>query len=133
MWRQECSCGDAQILCDEWQTGIYSQTESQENYNVVLLVTEIIRHPNFDAKDKDPGAGSNIATSKVPDVCLKSISSTNRQTAAIGGIHSGWSKLIPLDFLDIFDEGYIPYYPDFFKQLQYRMDIQPRCKDPTKN
>jgi len=135
----EMDGGDAQILCGEWQTGNDDQTVTEEKYNVVLPITEIIRHPNFDTKTEGPGAGSDIAVFKVQDVYLK-MSETSRIYPAClppidrqpkTGVHSGWTQPPPREFLQERAEGYIPFYADFFKQWHYNMDIQDKCQDPT--
>ena len=38
---------DAEIVCGEWQTGIYPQSESGELYNIHLDIKQIVRHPQY--------------------------------------------------------------------------------------
>jgi len=133
---------DAEIICGEWQTGSTSQTTSGEEYNVVLPIVEIIQSPAFDAEDKGPGGGSDIAVFKVNDAGLQNprkhkiypacLPPKVRSSPPTEGVHSGWSKPPPLHFLEKFGEGYIPFYSDFFKQWHYRMKIQESCADPKK-
>merc|ERR1719189_3078149 len=47
------------------------------------------------------------------------------------GIHSGWSKQIPKDFLEQNAPAFVKVYDEFFKQQQYRMEILERCDDPN--
>ena len=38
---------DAEIVCGEWQTGDYPQSESGELYNILLNIKQIVRHPQY--------------------------------------------------------------------------------------
>ena len=38
---------DAEIVCGEWQTGDYPQSESGELYNIHLDIKQIVRHPQY--------------------------------------------------------------------------------------
>ena len=127
----EMEKGDAEILCGEWHTG----RREGEDYNVVLPLEEIIRHPDFDAT-KGAAEGSDIAVFKVSSgsltfskdlkiypACLPK-KDRNRPTE---GFHAGWSKPPPRDaFTDV-----PSIYDDFFKQWHYKMDVFEKCKDPT--
>ena len=62
---------DAEILCGEWQTGSASPSTSREEYNVVLPITQIVRHPDFDVADEGPERGSDIGVFKVTDTDIK--------------------------------------------------------------
>ena len=41
---------DAEILCGEWQTGDYPQSESGELYNIHLDIKQIVRHPQYNVR-----------------------------------------------------------------------------------
>ena len=108
---------------------------------MVLPIVEIIQSPAFDAEDKGPGGGSDIAVFKVNDADLQDSRKLKIYPACLPpkgrkppteGVHSGWSKPPPLHFLEKHGKGYIPFYSDFFKQWHYRMKIQEKCADPTK-
>ena len=43
---------DAEILCGEWQTGDYPQSESGELYNIHLDIKQIVRHPQYNVRLK---------------------------------------------------------------------------------
>ena len=62
---------DAEILCGEWQTRSASPSTSGEEYNVVLPILQIVRHPDFDSGEEGPAGGSDITVFKVPDTQLK--------------------------------------------------------------
>ena len=64
---------DAEILCGEWQTGSASLSTSGEEYNVVLPITQIVRHPDFDVADERPERGSDIGVFKVTDTDIKCV------------------------------------------------------------
>jgi len=136
----EMDGSDAEIICGEWQTGSMSQSVSEEEYNVVLPILEIIRSPAFDATNLGPGGGADIAVFKVNDENLQNPRSRKIYPACLpprdrstptSGVHSGWTKPPPLSFLEKFGSGFVPYYDDFFKQWHYSMAIQERCEDPT--
>ena len=38
---------DAEIICGEWETGYISQTSSGEQYNIILSIYEIKKHPDY--------------------------------------------------------------------------------------
>ena len=61
------------ILCGEWETGPTPQNFSDEKYNVVLQVEDIIRHPDFEAEVGVEG-GNDIAVFKVNNAGLKDCS-----------------------------------------------------------
>merc|ERR1712223_1138561 len=131
---------DVEILCGEWQTGVYSQSTSGEEYNVVLPIEEIIRSPNFDAKTLGPGGGSDIAVFKVNDDQLQDSKKNRIYPACLPpkdrktpteGVHSGWTKPPSIAFIEKFASGYDRTYGDFFKQWHYKMNISEKCADPT--
>ena len=39
---------DVEIICGEWEIGDIPPDESGEEYNVVLTISRITRHPNFE-------------------------------------------------------------------------------------
>ena len=129
---------DVDVLCGEWQLGRVPQELSDEEYNVFLKVTEIRRHPDFDAS-AGLSEGSDIAVFIVNDdnlaksqdldihpICLP----PNKKTQPTRGVHSGWSQPPPIYFLEAYGEGFAKLFGDFFKQWHYSMDIV-ECKDPT--
>merc|ERR1712223_2202292 len=131
----------AEILCGEWQTGSTTPQTSGEQYNVLLPITEIVRSPNFDAKDRGPEGGSDIAVFKVNDYQLKDSRKNRIYPACLPpkdrsysefGVHSGWTKPPTIEFIEKFAKGYNGSYGDFFKQWHYKMRIQEKCADPTK-
>jgi len=138
----EMTGDDVDILCGEWETGDTPRVLSDERYNVLLPIKDIVRHPNFNTSEgAGPIGGSDIAIFKVDDssiqgksslrlypICLpsKEKETPGKQT----GIHSGWSKPPPFHFIEERAEGYLPFYRDFFKQWHYKMDILPKCQDP---
>ena len=130
----------AEILCGEWQTGPEERGHSQEDYNVLLPIVRVIRHPSFDAASNGPASGSDIAVFKVDDSQLRATRGSRifpiclppeGRSRSLSGIHSGWSSPPPLGFLERYAEGYTPYYSDFLKQWHYKMDILEVCQDPT--
>ena len=52
----------------------------------------------------------------------------NQRTENVG-FHSGWSNPIPFHILSTYGTGFTKFYRDFFKQVQYKMDIQDKCED----
>ena len=135
----EMDGGDVDVLCGEWQLGRAPKELSDEEYNVFLEVTEIRRHPNFNAS-VGPSEGNDIAVFKVNDdnlarsqgldihpICLP----PNKRKQPTKGVHSGWSQPPPLYFLEAYGEGFAPFLRDFYKQWHYGMDIAVTCKDPT--
>ena len=132
---------DAEILCGEWQTGSTAQSVSGEEYNVVLPILDIVRSPDFDAADRGPGGGADIAVFKVNDAGLQNSRELKIYPACLPtrgkghlefGVHSGWTKPLPVSFIERFGRGYNQTYGDFFKQWHYKMRIQESCADPVK-
>ena len=134
---------DVEILCGEWETGDTPRVLSDERYNVLLPIKDIVRHPNFNTSEgAGPIGGSDIAVFKVDDSSIQSKASSlrlnpiclpNKEKEKPGkqtGIHTGWSKPPPFHFVEERAEGYLPFYRDFFKQWHYKMDILPKCQDP---
>ena len=46
----EMTGDDVEVICGEWEIGNIPREESGEEYNVILPVGEIRRHPNFTIK-----------------------------------------------------------------------------------
>ena len=38
---------DAEIICGEWETGPTPASESGEEYNIILPIKNVVRHPNY--------------------------------------------------------------------------------------
>ena len=128
------------ILCGEWETGPAPRASSGEEYNVVLKISEIIRHPAFDAAEGVEG-GSDIAVFKIFEnglanatalkifpICLPE---PGRQNPTVG-VQSGWSNPPPLHYFRDFGEAFLPFVIDTYKQWHYKMDIDMKCEEPTK-
>ena len=45
------------------------------------------------------------------------------------GIHSGWSRPVPFHILSEYAPGFTKVYRNFFKQIQYKMEILEQCRD----
>ena len=103
----EMTGDDAKVLCGEWDTN----TSTEEEYNVVLKIKKIIRHPDYDisrgelnsqfvANDiavfhvEDEGFESLSATHKIYPACLPS-----QQLTSTSGVHSGWAKPPPRELV----------------------------------
>ena len=57
---------DAEILCGEWETGDIPQTLSGEQYNIILSINEIKKHPDYTVNINYPSYIQNdIAVFKV--------------------------------------------------------------------
>ena len=67
------------ILCGEWETGPAPQISSGEKYNIPLEISEIVRHPDFDAKKSGVDGGSDIAVFKVLETSQASSSEFDKQ------------------------------------------------------
>ena len=64
---------DAVVLCGEWEIGEFSQEESGEEYNIVLPIIEIRRHPDYQIVRGDRNSQyveNDIAIIKVDDNVL---------------------------------------------------------------
>ena len=127
---------DAEIICGDWETG----RKSREEYNIILPIKEIVRHPDFNTS-AGPGAGSDIAVFKVNDKRPKDYSnliptclppSSSIPSLGSTAVHSGWFKPPPKPFLNKYAKPYTRFYKEFFKQWHYQMEIE-ECKDPIVN
>jgi len=140
----EMTGADAEIVCGEWETGSIPFSQSGEQFNIILPINEIVRHPNFDtSQGAGPGTGSDIAIFKVNDQYLTSDryslinptclpQSTANPSVGSTAVHSGWSRPPSLSFLREFAPPYIQYYRDFLKQWHLKMEIA-ECRDPLIN
>ena len=61
---------DAEILCGEWQTGDTPSASSGEQYNIVLNILEIIRHPDYNSSSY---LVNDVAVFKVNDLLLNQV------------------------------------------------------------
>ena len=129
------------ILCGEWEAGPTPQNFSDEKYNVVLQVEDIIRHPDFEAEVGVEG-GNDIAVFKVNNAGLKDSSAKDinpiclpepSRPAPKEGFHSGWSTPPKLYYFREFGEGFLPFVADTFKQWHYKLAIDEECKNPTRS
>ena len=137
----EATGEDVEVICGEWETGSDSQSNSQEHYNVILPIQEIVRHPEYDISQENNYVSNDIAVLKfdsfhtkdpfgilnIYPACLPS-----GQSGQDRGIHSGWSTPPDLNYIIQHATGFLSSYRDFFKQYHYSMDIVP-CKDPITN
>ena len=128
---------DVDIICGEWETGDTPREFSGEEYNVVMRVTGIARHPNF-RPDVGPEEGSDIAIFKVKDSGLTNSRQMKIYPACLPpsgketpteGVHAGWSTPPPLNFLRQYATGFVQHVLDFYKMWHYKMDIDKKCED----
>jgi hypothetical protein len=127
------------ILCGEWETGAAPQGVSGEEYNLVLPILEIVRHPDFDEDAKGVGEGSDVVVFKVDDSDFQNTRALNIYPACLpprnrqptAGVQSGWSSAPPYAFLLEYGPGFTNNYRNFFKQWHYSMEIMDTCRDPT--
>ena len=67
---------DAEIICGEWETGEQSQSSSEELYNVILGINEIVRHPDYTVNIESSAYLQNdIAVYRVDDTSLLQVDS----------------------------------------------------------
>ena len=130
------------ILCGERETGPAPQISSGEKYNIPLEISEIVRHPDFDAANSGVDGGSDIAVFKVLETGQASSSEFDKHNvnpiclpepsrpAPKEGVHSGWANPPPLHFFRDFGPGFLPFVTDTFKQWHYKLDIEDTCQDP---
>ena len=131
---------DAEILCGEWETGTTPMDESGEEYNIILPIKNIIRHPNYTISRGEANSqfvANDLAVFMVDDdelknygdkivpICLPSDSHPPPTNAT----HAGWSSPPPLEFLEQNLLLYVPYYSDFFKMWHHMMNVT-KCEDP---
>lgn len=71
---QEMTKIDAEIVCGEWETGDTPPESSEEKYNVILQIEEILRHPNYTVNIESSAYIQNdIAVFKVDDTILSRV------------------------------------------------------------
>ena len=139
--REEVECGEGaavvgraeegmEVVCGEWQLG------KEDGSAVSLAVKEVVRHPDYSISE-GPGGGSDIAVFKVEDKELEQYGGERRLYPAClpgggaeAGLHAGWSRPPPQDFLKNHAAGFLPFYSDFSKLWHYKMEVQERCRDP---
>ena len=144
---QEITGEDAEIVCGEWQTGQTSMSASGEQYNAILPIKNIIRHPDYEivrGEQSSQYVSADLAVFMVDDTELTYPANHRIYPACIPkgtnqaehGIHSGWSAAPPTNFLDNSvdlctncNTGYQLYEEEFRKQWHYNMSISV-CKDP---
>ena len=132
-----------EALCGEWEIGNIPQEESGEEYNIVLPIKEIKRHPKFVIDqdtlrtnyiqddiavilvDMKKELQKQLVKSRLYPTCLPK---TRRPTSSFG-VHSGWSNPPPFYYVQNNAPLYYPHYRDFLKQWHYKMDFV-ECKDP---
>ena len=67
---------DTEILCGEWETGSTPAKASEEKYNILLNIREIIKHPDYEVNIDSSGYLQNdIAVFKVDDTTLIKVES----------------------------------------------------------
>ena len=65
---------DAEILCGEWETGVSPPSASGEDYNIILGIDKIIRHPDYTVDINESAYLQNdIAVFKVDDSTLSQV------------------------------------------------------------
>ena len=68
---------DAEILCGEWEAGDSPPASSGEEYNIILKINEIIRHPEYAVNIENSAHLQNdIAVFKVDDSQLSMVKYT---------------------------------------------------------
>ena len=67
---------DAEIVCGEWQTGDYPQSESGELYNIHLDIKQIVRHPNYSVQlETSSLLQYDVAIFKVDETSIQQVES----------------------------------------------------------
>ena len=65
---------DAEILCGEWETGDAPSAASEERYNIVLFIIDIVKHPGYRVNENSAAYLQNdIAVFKVDDSVLTKV------------------------------------------------------------
>ena len=68
------TANDAEILCGEWETGDAPSTSSEEEYNIVLNINSIVKHPNYTVNlNSSAYLENDIAVFKVNDASLSQV------------------------------------------------------------
>ena len=134
---------DAEIICGEWETGPTPMEESGEEYNIILPIKNITRHPNYTISRGELNSqfvANDLAVFFVEDEDLKQSEykivpaclPSGPIPSTTNAIHSGWSSPPPLEFLNQSLPAFVPYYRNFFKQWHYSMSVL-QCQDPNLN
>ena len=128
----------AEILCGEWQTGDLSPEDSQEEFNILLPILEILRHPDYTLGSSGQAYLANdVAVFKVDDRELSTATAQERvypaclpleTPGAEEGVHAGWTNPPPLEYVQEVAPGYERLYPEFLKQWHYKMKLT-ACQD----
>jgi len=130
---------EADIVCGEWESGPVPMNVSNENYNVVLPIKEIVVHEGYDLM-KGPINGDDIAVFKVDSEKLEGAASNNIHPACmpgpnrrqpVSGVISGWAPPPPFYVFEKYYPYYVQNYGDLLKQWHYKMEILSKCRDPT--
>ena len=69
----EMTGNDAEILCGEWETGEAPSEASGEQYNIVLFIMDIVKHPDYRVLDTSAYLENDIAVFKVDDSVLSMV------------------------------------------------------------
>ena len=134
---------DTEIVCGEWETGPTPMEDSGEEYNIILPIKNITRHPNYTISRGEANSqfvANDLAVFFVEDeklqqsendvvpICLP----TSEHQIPTTAVHSGWSSPPPIDFLTQNLPLYAPYHQQFYKQWHHTMNIT-KCEDPDFN
>ena len=130
---------DGEIICGEWETGPSRYTESGEDYNIILPINNITRHPNYTisrGEGKSQFVANDLAVFFVDDTLLKDsdvitpicLPSSSKQQSTTA-FHSGWSSPPSKTFLQQYLPAYVPYHRQFFYQWHHKLNIV-ECEDP---
>ena len=131
---------DAEIICGEWETGPTPASESGEEYNIILPIKKIIKHPNYTISRGEQNSqfvANDLAVFIVDDEELKNYKDrvvpiclpSGNHSSPTNAIHAGWSSPPPLEFLNATLPNYVPYFKEFYKAWHYQMTLQ-KCSDP---
>jgi len=137
---------DGVVLCGEWELGNNTADENGEDFNIVLPITEIRRHPDFDiirGNNTSQYVENDVAVIFVNDEILKNLTVSNKINPAClpsaktyptnnkEAVHSGWSYPPSESYVSKYAEAYSPLLRDFLKQWHYSM-VLTECRDPRK-
>ena len=135
----EMTGDDVEILCGEWDTA----TDTEEEYNVILTIEKITRHPDFRIVRGETNShyvADDLAVFHVNYGDFQHDSSRHQIYPAClpteaptwtTGVHSGWSSAPPLDYVVSQVPQYLQVYRHFSQQWHYKMDIT-ECRDPLR-
>ena len=130
-----------EVICGEWETGDTPASSSGEEYNIVLPILSITRHPHYAIN-----SGVNQAQYVSNDIAVIKVNDTNQPLSGITPpciptyntnavedlVHVGWSEPPPFHYVQSEASGYALYYRDFFKLWHLKMSPL-TCLDPTVN